>query len=200
MSAAVFLIIIVLRNSGRLEFLELAAYDWFMRLRPTLSRSDPRVVIVAITEQDISREGHWPLTDATLARTLATLLQCRPRVIGLDVFRDISVPPGSRELESILLANQNIIVVTKFGEKGVQPPPILRNREQIGFNDVIVDPGGIVRRGLLFLDDGQTAFYSFALRLTLLYLRDEGIVPRPDASSPQHLKLGQTRTNHYTPF
>jgi len=192
MSAAVFLIIIVLRNSGRLEFLELAAYDWFMRLRPTLSRSDPRVVIVAITEQDISREGHWPLTDATLARTLATLLQCRPRVIGLDVFRDISVPPGSRELESILLANQNIIVVTKFGEKGVQPPPILRNREQIGFNDVIVDPGGIVRRGLLFLDDGQTAFYSFALRLTLLYLRDEGIVPRPDASSPQHLKLGQT--------
>jgi len=175
-----------------LEFLELAAYDWFIRLRPIPSRSDPLVVIVAITEQDISREGHWPLTDATLARTLATLLQCSPRAIGLDIFRDISVPPGGKELESILLANQNIIVVTKFGEKGVQPPPILRNMEQIGFNDVIVDPGGIVRRGLLFLDDGQRAFYSFALKLTLLYLRAEGVVPRPDASSPQHLKLGQT--------
>ena len=180
-----------------MEFLELAAYDWFIRLRPVLSRSDPRVVIVAVTEQDISREGHWPLTDATLARTLATLLQYSPRAIGLDIFRDISVPPGSKELESILLTNQNIIVVTKFSEKGVQPPPILSNMEQIGFNDVIVDPGGIVRRGLLFLDDGQTAFYSFALRLTLLYLRAEGVVPRPDASSPQHLKLGQTTI---TPF
>ncbi len=191
-SAIAFLIIIGLRSSGNLEFLELAAYDWFIRLRPTLSRSDPRVAIIAITEEDISREGHWPLTDATLARTLATLLQYKSRAIGLDVFRDISVPPGSKKLESILLENQNIVVVTKFGDEGVQPPPILKNTEQVGFNDVIVDPGGIVRRGLLFLDDGETAFYSFALRLTLLYLRSEGIVPRSDASSPQYLRIGQT--------
>jgi adenylate cyclase len=192
MSAIVFLIIVGLRSSGNLEFLELAAYDWFIRLRPSISRSDPRVAIVAITEQDISREGHWPLTDATLARTLTTLLKYKPRAIGLDVFRDISVPPGSEELESILLENQNIIAVTKFGDEGVQPPPILKNTEQVGFNDVIVDPGGIVRRGLLFLDDGETVFYSFPLRLTLLHLRAEGIVPQPDASSPQHLRLGKT--------
>lgn len=132
------------------------------------------------------------MTDATMARTLATLLKYKPRAIGLDVFRDISVPPGSEKLESILLENQNIIVVTKFGDEGVQPPPILKNTEQVGFNDVIVDPGGIVRRGLLFLDDGEKVFYSFALRLALLSLRAEGIVPRPDASSPHHLRLGQT--------
>ena len=38
----------------------------------------------------------------------------------------------------------------------------------------------------------NTAFYSFALRLALLYLQAEGITPQPDPSNPQHLRLGRT--------
>jgi adenylate cyclase len=69
---------------------------------------------------------------------------------------------------------------------------VLRGTERVGFNDIVVDPGGIVRRGLLFLDDEETTAYSFALRLALLYLQEEGIVPQPGPANPEHLRLGPT--------
>ena len=34
---------------------------------------------------------------------------------------------------------------------------VLAGTDQVGFTDMFVDPGGIVRRGLLFLDDGGDA-------------------------------------------
>jgi adenylate cyclase len=53
-----------------------------------------------------------------------------------------------------------------------------------------VDPGGVVRRGLLFIDDGVTTATAFALRLALLYLQPEGIVLQPDPANPEQLRLG----------
>ena len=194
-STLVFLGIIGLRNSGNLESLELAAYDWFIRFRPANSEASGRIILITVTENDIRNQGRWPLSDATLARVLAMLTQYRPRAIGLDIYRDILVPPGRDELNDVLTSNRHIVAVMKFGsdgEIGIPPPPVLENTEQVGFNDILIDPGGIVRRGLLFLDDGRTIAYSFALRLALLYLKAEGITPQPDVSNPKHLRLGDT--------
>jgi adenylate cyclase len=80
----------------------------------------------------------------------------------------------------------------KFGKNGVPPPKAVRGTDRISFNDVLVDPGGIVRRGLLFLDDGESVYYSFALQLALQYLWYEGIYPQPDTSNPEHITLGNT--------
>ena len=198
-SGLVFFIIIGLRVAGSLEFLELAAYDWLTRLQPGVSRPDPRITIIGVTEHDIRSQGRWPLTDSTLAQALAILTRHKPRAIGLDIFRDISVPPGSEEFDSILTGNRDIIVVTKFGDRGVPPPVVLNNTDQVAFNDILVDPGGIVRRALLFLDDGERIFYSFALRLSLLYLRAEGIAPQPDPGNPQHIRLGHTTIRPFEP-
>jgi adenylate cyclase len=194
-SALVFLGIMALRRAGNLESLELAAYDWYVRLRPGASVSDSRIVLITITESDIRNQGRWPLPDASLAQVLKVLTQYQPRAIGLDIYRDIVVPPGREELDAILTSNRHIITVMKLGEggsEGIPPPPVLRHTDQVGFSDVLVDRGGIVRRGLLFLDDGETAAYSFPLRLALLYLQAEGIRPQPDASNPQHIRLGHT--------
>jgi adenylate cyclase len=194
-SALVFLGVIALRSTGSLEALELATYDWYLRLRPEPALSDSRIVLITITETDIRTQGRWPLTDATLARALEILNQYQPRAIGLDLHRDVPVPPGREALEAILTSARNIIVVKKFGhgaELGIPPPSVLENTDQVGFNDIVVDPGGIVRRGLLFLDDGESVSYAFALRLALLYLQAEGITPQPDTSNPQHIRLGQT--------
>ena len=194
-STLVFLCIIGLRSAGSLESLELAAYDWYIRLRPGVSASDSRIVLITITESDIQHQGRWPLTDATLAHVLELLTQYRPRAIGLDIHRDISVPPGREALEAMLTSNRRIIAVMKFGRgvvDGIPPPPVLKQTDQVGFNDILVDPGGIVRRGLLFLDDGETTAYAFALRLALLYLQAEGITPQSDASNPHHIRLGRT--------
>ena len=47
------LAIIVIRMAGGLETLELASYDWTLSLRPTLAQPDPRILLIAITEEDI---------------------------------------------------------------------------------------------------------------------------------------------------
>ncbi len=84
-------------------------------------------------------------------------------------------------------------MVMKFGETPqgtVAPPAVLDGTEQIGFNDLLVDQDGVVRRGLLFLDDGIHSFYSFSLRLALQYLQAAGIRPQPDPAKPEHVRLG----------
>jgi len=186
----VFLSIVGVRRSGNLEFLELPAYDWFMRLQPVSSFQDPRITVVRVSERDILSFGQWPLTDEILAQALTALIKEKPRAIGLDIFRDIPVPPGTETLNTLLQENPNIIVTMKFGEGGVRPPPVLKGTDQVSFNDILVDPGGVVRRGLLFLDDGDSVAFSFALRLALLYLQAQGIVPQPDEQNSQHLRLG----------
>ena len=193
-SILVFCGLLGLRLAGSLEAIELAVYDWYLRLRPE-APVDSRLVLITITENDIRQQGTWPVPDATIARALELLAASRPRAIGLDMYRDIPVPPGHDVLETVLLSHPNIVAVTKFGltaETSVPPPAVLRDTEQVGFSDMIVDPGGTVRRGLLFLDDGTTIFYSFALRLALLYLQAENIGLQPDATHPQDLRLGRT--------
>jgi len=156
-SVLVFLALLGLRVTGNLEYLELAAYDWQIRMRPTPAKPSPRVVLLTITENDIRQQGSWPLPDAMLARVLETLTQYEPRAIGLDIYRDVPVPPGREELDRVLTSYSHIIAVMKFqhgDDQGVLPPPVLEGTERVGFTDMLVDPGGIVRRGLLFLDDG----------------------------------------------
>jgi adenylate cyclase len=194
-SALVFLGIMGLRRAGCLEALELTAYDWYIGLRPGAAVSDARIVLIAITERDIRNQGTWPIPDGTLAQVLETLTRYRPRAIGLDIYRDIEVPPGRDQLDEILTRNHHIIVGMKLGEgesDGIPPPPVLEHTDQVGFVDTLVDRGGIVRRSLLFQHDGEIALSSFALRLALLYLQAEGITPQPDASNPQHIRLGRT--------
>jgi adenylate cyclase len=135
------------------------------------------------------------LTDETLAQALEILSQSHPRAIGIDIYRDIPVPPGHDRLNAILTKNSRIIATTKFATDPVNvipPPPVLKNTDQVGFNDIPIDPDGIVRRGLLMMDDGERTLYSFALRQALLYLKAEGIMPQPDPFNPDYLRLGKT--------
>jgi adenylate cyclase len=186
----VFAALVGVRCNGNLEFLELPGYDWFVRLLPGPSTLDPRITVVHISEKDILSIGRWPLTDEILAQALTALLKGKPRAIGLDMFRDIPVPPGTETLNAVFSQNPNVVVTMKFGEGGVRPPPVLKGTDQVSFNYILVDPGGVVRRGLLFLDDGDSVAYSFALRLALLYLQAQGIAPQPDERDPAHLRLG----------
>ena len=188
----VFLVIVGLRATGHLEFLELSAYDLLIRMEPKLSGGDPKITLIEISEEDIQNIGRWPLTDEVLARSIKILLKCNPCAIGLDIYRDIPVPPGTVELNHIFATNPNIIVVMTFGKNGVMAPAMIRETDQVGFNDIIVDPGGIVRRALLFLDDGKNVYSSFALRLASLSLQSEGIALQSDPENPQYIRLKDT--------
>jgi adenylate cyclase len=193
-SALAFLILISLRQAGYLQSLELSAYDAFIRLQPSSGQNIP-IVLIGVTETDIQELRQWPLSDAMLAEVLDTLIGYEPRAIGLDIYRDIPVSPGTEQLERVLLENDQIIVVEKAPSvdgTGIPAPNVLRNSTRIGFNDVVPDPAGVVRRALLFLDYGSSTSYSFGLRLALRYLATEGISPEPGHPDPTHLRLGST--------
>ena len=191
---AASVLVIGLRSTGVLQFVELAAYDAYLRAKEHQSVREPRVVLVQTIEEDIQKLKEWPLSDRRMTEALRKILAGNPRAVGVDLYRDIPVPPGTDDLNVLLLREKRVVVIEKFGKdatKQVAGPPALRGTEQIGFSDVTVDDDGVVRRGLLFLDDGKTSSTSLALRLALLYLADEGITPQPDANEPNHLRLGK---------
>jgi adenylate cyclase len=153
------------------------------------------MVLVAASEEDIRAHGGWPLSDEVLARVLETLGSLGARVVGLDIYRDLPVPPGNARLEAVLRNDRRIIGIMQFRDaalSGVPPPPSLRDTDRVGFSDILVDPGGTVRRGLLYMDDGRTTATSFGLRVALGFLEAEGVTPQPDPREPSHLRLGRT--------
>ncbi len=194
-SVLVFLIVGSLREIGALQPLELGAYDWNIRLQPRPAESSPPIALLTITEQDILNQGRWPISNATLAAVLEQLDEHSPRAIGVDIYLDVEVPPGREKLDEVLLTNPRIITAMKFpqGDRpGVPPPPVLADSQQVGFTDMLTDPGGIVRRGFLFMDDGVSVYFSLALRLALLYLQEEGVGPQADPDHPTFMRLGDT--------
>ena len=61
-----------------------------------------------IDEGDIAGLGSWPLTDETLDRALELIDAGGARVIGLDMYRDTPVPPGSDRLAATFARNGKI--------------------------------------------------------------------------------------------
>ncbi|WP_448561760.1 CHASE2 domain-containing protein [Trichothermofontia sp.] len=168
------------RQLGWLETSEVAVYDQMVRLRPPLP-PDARLLVVGITEADIQAYG-WPIPDEILAQLLATLQAQQARLVGLDILRD---KPQDANFLNQIQAN-NVIVITTLGDLAttqVAPPPGVEP-EQIGFNDLVVDPDNVVRRNFLFgsIDDDLT-LYSLSFRLAQAYLLQEGILPSSQDAS-----------------
>ncbi|GBF81724.1 diguanylate cyclase, GGDEF domain-containing protein [Aphanothece sacrum FPU1] len=193
-SVVVTLLLIGLKQSGRLQFLELVNYDQMVRLLPDLSH-DPRLLLVTVTEEDIKQQKQWPLSDQVLAQLLKSLQTHSPSVIGLDIYRDIPHEPGTQALYQQLQAN-NIVVVKQLpdGESQEIPPPPNTSPNQVGFSDVMIDPDNVVRRNLMYVQSpsGKVKEYSFALQISLKYLenQDKTLVVTPDA-----LQIGQAKFN-----
>ncbi len=176
---------------GWLQPLELAAYDQMVRLRPTLI-ADPRLVVLGITEEDIRAFNRWPLSDEVIARLLEKLLKYKPKVIGLDLYRDIRYEPGHDKLQKQLQAANNIITINSLGyseNKGIPAPPNVPS-ERVGFNDLLLDPDHVVRRNLMFANTSNITFYSFSLRLAMYYLLNQGINPNNSPVNPNLIFWG----------
>ncbi|HLF95780.1 MAG TPA: adenylate/guanylate cyclase domain-containing protein [Methylococcaceae bacterium] len=178
---AVWSVLAPLRMLGGLQALELRAYDSVLSWR-TGERAEPPIVLIGETEPDIRRYGH-PLPDAVLAAALEKLLALGARVVGVDKYRDVPVAPGTERLNEVLRANPSLIWIFFVGNEErehIPPPAVLEGGGQAGFNDMVDDPDGISRRGLLFLDENGATHYSFPLLLALHYLARDDIQPEGD--------------------
>jgi adenylate cyclase len=198
-SLSITLLVLGLRALGSLEWLELLSYDWMMRLRSEPS-IDRRILVVGITEKDLQSRGSLlQLPDSVYAELLAKLQPAKPRAIGIDIYRDSPIEPGHDAFVRELKKSDRIIGITKLGDATqptIQPPKALPS-EQIGFNDVVVDRDGILRRALLFQpgDKGES-LPSFSLQLAWRYLQDQNIEPKPSAQDSRNMQLGPSVFDH----
>uniref|UniRef100_UPI0030DAB52A CHASE2 domain-containing protein n=1 Tax=Cyanothece sp. BG0011 TaxID=2082950 RepID=UPI0030DAB52A len=194
--------VILLRFAGVLQGWEWDLFDFYMKSRPP-EPNDPRIAIVGINENDLHRRNESIISDEVLGKLLNKLKTQNPRAIGLDIYRDLPVPPGHETLMQVFETTPNLVGIQKVaGEVGwetVAPPPILKEKGQVGANDLIFDGDNRVRRGLISLDtqEGETV-YSFSLHLALHYLNKEGIGPEMIEGSEQW-KLGKTLFSPLTP-
>jgi adenylate cyclase len=196
------LLVILVRNNGGLGFLDLESYDLLVSMRSSEAVSESRVVLVSGEEKDIQALGEWPMSDLSINRVFKMLTAAGARAIGLDIYRDMPVPPGTAELKETLLNNDRIIVVKKFGSDdslGVRPPAYMEGSGRVGFTDTVVDTDGIVRRSLLFLDDESGVSYGLSLQLALLYLADEEIWPQAGEPDPSFIRLGDVTLPPFEP-
>jgi len=186
--------ILVLRSFGLLQSLEWATLDQFFRLRPD-EASENRITIVAIDEASLRQLKSWPISDEAIAELLEKLKVHKPRAIGLDIYRDLPVEPGHKNLVETYKSTPNLVGIELLGHNKnpiVSAPRELRDRHQVGFNNVVLDGDGKIRRSLLYWHDIYNKPHeSFALKLALLYLKNEGITPKETASNHKYLQLAK---------
>ena len=161
----------------------------FAQIRANQHSDSERIVIVGITEDDIRELQVDTLEDKTLATLITKIKQQQPKVIGLDVVRDLPIGEGKEQLEEIFRNTSNLYGVGKF--TGVEnddffhliaPPPILFEKQRVGDVSIMIDDDGVVRRGNLFATTGENAIPSLGLILAYHYLVESGYAEKTAAS------------------
>ncbi len=195
---SVFIILFFVGRLGGLQGLEFRIYDYLMQAKSYLDGpiiTNP-VSILLLNEDDIRRHGPYPFSDRFISQILQKIESLKPRVIGLDIYRETPTGEGTEQLINTVNSFNNIIIINKFKKTSNEPAvgvmPELGSPEKTGFSDILEDPcDKIVRRALLYMDDGQTSQRSFALQLALAYLKSANITEEYANPASKNLKLGQ---------
>jgi CHASE2 domain-containing sensor protein len=175
----------------QIQPLELGVWDRLIQ-GSLPDQADSRVVVVGITEADLQALKRFPVADQTLADALQELQRHQPRAIGLDLLRDLPQPPGTQALRQAI-QQPNVVAITELGSatKPQTPPPPGVSPDQVGFNDLVLDPDDRVRRHLLFAEFKGQSYSAFGLRLALKYLAQDQIGMASRANHPNEFQLGK---------
>ncbi|MEM9007119.1 MAG: CHASE2 domain-containing protein [Cyanobacteria bacterium P01_F01_bin.86] len=199
-SLLVTAIVLIMRQLGAWVPLELLVYDTWVRQQPDLGL-DERLLLVEITEADLNALKRTTVSDATLSQAIQILQTHQPRVIGVDLYRDLPQGEGPDDLQGHAdlletLKADNIIAIRKLGSEPSEaiPAPATVTPERVGFNDFPIDRDGVVRRNLMYASESSDSptLSSFALQLALVYLHQEGINPLTSEINPLYPDLNGT--------
>ncbi|MEM6867503.1 MAG: CHASE2 domain-containing protein, partial [Cyanobacteria bacterium P01_C01_bin.121] len=171
------------RMLGVLEALELRAYDYFLRSRPT-EPIDERLLIITNTDADISARpnttNNRSLSDETLSDLLTRLDVLNPQLIGLDVYLRGEIQQSA--LAQQISATDNLFAICKVADHttdtpAIPPPPEIRDPSRIGASDFVSDEGDdVVRRHLLAMtppaDSACQAGGAVSLLMANRYLKE----------------------------
>jgi CHASE2 domain-containing sensor protein/anti-sigma regulatory factor (Ser/Thr protein kinase) len=197
----VSLLVSLVRGMGSFEHEELDALDRFFQSRPS-EPTDSRIVIVGITEQDLQKYRQYPFSDAFLANLIEKIKAQNPRVIGLDIIRDIPQPPGHEQLNKIFQTTPNLIGAGKLPDSveddydtAINFPPVLKQlhrSEDPRIADITcpLDEDYVVRKAFLHPITSRrdlAGIPSLGAAVARKYLVFEGI----EAPAGGWLKLGK---------
>lgn len=140
---AVTFTLLLIRSTGVLQTVELAAYDHQMRSRPA-EVLDPRILVVEVTQADVNQQGGYPLTDAILVKTIAALQPLEPVAIGFDMHRFQPRGEGRQDLITQFQRNPKLLTVCAFNQadQNYAAPPefsVTQQIERMGFSNFITD-------------------------------------------------------------
>ena len=120
------------------------------------------VIVIGINEKDINQFG-WPMNDNLLCNAITKLSQWGAASISLDLYRDVEVPPQNTCLRKIIKTNKRLISIRNIAE-AISAIPGTPDRQQ-GFNDLVLDSDGVIRRDLVHVSNQVLSIRSLALRL-----------------------------------
>ncbi|AFY39732.1 diguanylate cyclase with Chase2 sensor [[Leptolyngbya] sp. PCC 7376] len=186
-------IAIGLSFTGGFQLVEWAFFDQTIRMRPK-EQPDPNIVVVTFDEVDLEKVGTWPIPDDTLATILDRVTAYEPRVIGLDLYRNL--PVGNDGYEALVQAfssNTNLYGVSQQVEgETTGAPEILKKYDRVRLADLILDVDSKVRRALLSIRDPEGEIkLALGTQLALNFLEAEGI--EPEVLDGESIQLGNAR-------
>lgn len=177
-SASIAGLVIAGSITGIYQTLEWSILDKWFQIRP-LENKDSRIVVIEVTESDINSLGEWPISDGLMAQLLSTIKSQEPRVIGLDIYRDINHGDwaGQQKLAQVFESTPNLIGVKKSIGEVVPPPPILDDQGQVGMADLVWDNDGKIRRALISAEfnHGEISL-GLGTLTSLIFLEQENIL------------------------
>lgn len=151
--------IFIAQSLGLLQPLEYALYDFCYYINP-LEKVDERIIIVKWDEDCIKRFNQGVISDKTLIKVLEKIEQQKPRLIGIDLYRNVSTPSlelnkienaeAWSRLSEIFNEQDNIIGIKKILEPKIDPPIILERKESVASADLSLDSDSIVRKAYVF--------------------------------------------------
>ncbi len=185
--------------NGLFESAEIGILDQFFRLRAGHVELDKRILIVTISEQDITELSQWPMSDGTLSALLNAIDEYHPAAVGIDLYRNLPIAPGSEALSETFERLPTVIGAERVVNETVPPHQTLQKLQQSASVDLVVDDDGRVRRGLMavLLPSGELK-QCMAATLTLIYLDRLNISPQiVESSDRQALILGRARITRF---
>lgn len=183
---------------GLFEGLEIGVLDQFSKVRSSGKVTDERILVVTINEEDITNVGQWPIHDAALADVVSLISVHTPASIGIDLYRNLPVEPGTENLVKVFENTPNVIGIERVIGEVVPAHPTLLSLGKTGSSDLVLDSDGNIRRGLLSVitPKGEVK-QTLAATLALDYLYGLGIGPEPLDDSGLILQLGKGKVARF---
>jgi diguanylate cyclase (GGDEF)-like protein len=169
-------LILLLSQHDILKRLELASLDFSFRLRGTLPYNK-RIVIVEITDDDISNIGRWPWPRTWLAAMTKALTDLGAQTIFFDfVLSEPSSETDDELFDAAVKQSERIYLPFVFKSRSFETydslKPLLRfsaNAMGTGSINIYPDRDGIIRKINLLFNSKDNLYLSAAMKIAMDY-------------------------------